>query len=100
MPDRSDWKTVTAKTSVRTSHGVLSQGDRAGLPPDEAERLADQGVLEIHEDTGDDTASTDDVPDDYNELRSQASDIADRTGISPDDYKKTTLTDYVKKHRE
>jgi hypothetical protein len=100
MPDRSDWKTVTAKTSVRTSHGVLSRTDRAGLPPDEAEALERKGLVKIHRDTGADDTSEADVTDDYHELRSEAADIEDRTGVTPDDYKKTTLTDYVKKHRE
>lgn len=98
--------TVKTHTSVRTTQGTIPANTRAGLPEEEAERYQEAGLLMIIRDDGDQEADTPDepkpadVPEDYNELRSVAADLEERTGIEPDDYKKATLTEYVKKHGE
>lgn len=85
--------------SKRTSLGTFCAGDTGAVPADEAERLVDSGVArEPEPDPAPAREAGPEVPDNYNDLRSLASEIADRTGIKPDDYKTGTLQEYVIKH--
>lgn len=101
----SDMVSCEVHAMVRTTQGTIPAGSKAGLPRDEAERLERAGHLRIVDEGERDgpPSQTNDsdgveVPEDYHRLQSVAADIRDRTGIDPADYKKATLTEYVKKH--
>lgn len=96
----SDSKTIIASAMIRTSRGVMTAGDRGGLPADEADRFIRAGAArepapEADDETGD--AGLDALA--YGKLKSRAADVWNREGNPrPEGMGAAELIDYIKKY--